>query len=179
MIRKLLLFCLVCSLLLLHSHSEASQLKYDLFFKRWGLYYFPFESWQWFKSQGIAESNLNPNAVSWAGAMGVMQLMPATAKGLGVGNPYDAEASIQGGVKYDRWLDKKLSRISNPERRNFMFASYNAGLGNILKAKKLAQTDIWQDSADKLPQVTGQHSKETTGYVQRITRIFRSVGGQG
>ena len=179
MIRKLLLFCLVSLLLLSPLLSEASQLKYDLFFKRWGQYYFPFESWVWFKSQGIAESNLNPDAVSWVGATGIMQIMPATAKGLGVGNPYDAEASIQGGIKYVRWLDKKLTKIERNERRNFMFASYNAGLGNILKAKKLAQTDIWQDSADKLSQVTGKHSKETTGYVQRINRIFRSVGGQG
>ena len=89
-------------------NAEASSIKYDIYFQRWGHFYFPFEDWKWFKSQGLAESNLDPGAVSWCGARGIMQLMPGTAKELGA-NPYDPESNIQGGIKYD----KKIKNLQN------------------------------------------------------------------
>lgn len=126
----------------------------------------PFEDWKWFAAQGVVESNLNPMAVSKAGAMGIMQLMPATAKDMGVSDPFDPEMSIQGGIKYDRWI---WNRVKD---RDIMFASYNAGLGNTLKAKQLACEMKWSKIAEYLPFVTGRHSEETINYVKRINRTY-------
>lgn len=145
--------------------------KYDLSFKRWGEFYFPFDDWRWWKCQGIAESNLAPDAVSWCGAVGVMQIMPATATDLGVKNRWDAEESIQGGIKYDKQVDRIFKAIDQPERRRFTFASYNAGPGNIQKTKKLANSEVWDTVVGFLHLVTGKHSTETINYVKKIYRL--------
>lgn len=152
-----------------------SRVKYDLSFKHWGEFYFPFEDWHWWKSQGMAESNLDPNAMSYCGAVGIMQIMPATATDLGVKNRWDAEESIQGGIKYDSQVDRIFKTIDQPERRKFMFAGYNAGPGNIQRAKRLANSTIWDDVSDSLPLVTGKHSTETINYVRRIHKVKETL----
>ncbi len=80
------------------------------------------------KAIGKAESNFNPNAVSRCGAQGVMQLMPATAKSLGVTDSFDAEQNIMGGSKYISGLLKKYDGDTK-----LALAAYNAGSGNVAK----------------------------------------------
>ena len=80
------------------------------------------------KAIGKAESGFNASAVSSAGAIGVMQLMPATAKSLGVTNPYDARQNIMGGAKY---ISQLLDKYDGNTR--LALAAYNAGSGNVDK----------------------------------------------
>lgn len=73
------------------------------------------------------ESNFKANAKSPVGAMGLMQLMPGTARDMGVVNAWDPAQNIEGGVKYLAFLFKKFSNIDH------VIAAYNAGFGNVNK----------------------------------------------
>lgn len=75
------------------------------------------------------ESGFNPYARSKAGAMGMFQLMPGTAKEMGVKDPFNPEQNIRGGIKYF----KKMMRACNGDER-LALAAYNSGLGSVRKA---------------------------------------------
>lgn len=101
-------------------------------------------NWDWRLLAALVytESNFNPSAVSWAGARGLMQLMPSTARAFGVpvGMESDPEQSIKGGVRYIADLQKIFSKIEDKkERIMFVLASYNSGIGHVFDAMALAE----------------------------------------
>ncbi|MCI8771763.1 MAG: lytic transglycosylase domain-containing protein [Lachnospiraceae bacterium] len=98
--------------------------KFDAYFKAAAKKYNVSESL--LKAIAKAESNFNPNDVSSSGAMGVMQLMPETAKGLGVKDPFDPEQNIMGGAKC---ISQKLKEFNGDVR--LALAAYNAGSGAV------------------------------------------------
>ena len=151
----------------------------DAYFQEYASRSLPDYHWLWFKAQGKAESNLRGDAVSPAGAMGVMQIMPGTwndlEEELGItASPFNERVNIRFGLHYMRKMVKfwKAPRTEH-ERLELAQASYNAGPGNILKAQQRCENkNTWTLISPCLVQVTGTHSSETLNYVKRIARYF-------
>lgn len=100
--------------------------------------------WDWRLLAALAytESNFDTTVVSWAGAQGLMQLMPPTAKAMGMppGKENNAEESIKAAVKYIEATEKNLRMVPDKnERINFVLGAYNAGIGHIYDAMALAE----------------------------------------
>ncbi|MCP4233987.1 MAG: transglycosylase SLT domain-containing protein, partial [Aestuariibacter sp.] len=97
--------------------------------------------WRLITAQMFQESGFNPKAKSPSGARGLMQLMPRTARSMGVRKIDDPDHSILGGVKYMDWLrDRFDSELPIAERLWFSLAAYNAGAGHVHDARRLAKS---------------------------------------
>ena len=158
--------------------------KYDVYFNKYSKRFFgPAFNWHYFKAQSIAESHLQADAKSRVGAVGVMQIMPKTFEEISHKNPSikgtreQPRWNIAAGIYYDRMIWKTW-KAERPflDRLNFMFGSYNAGKGNILKAQRLARIEElnmnqWGSIEQVLPKVTGKKSAETIGYIKKIHEI--------
>ncbi len=95
--------------------------------------------WRLVTAQMYQESKFNPKAKSHIGARGLMQLMPRTAKEMGVKDIVDPASSIRGGVKYLDWLrDRFDADLPISDRLWFTLAAYNAGAGHVQDARRLA-----------------------------------------
>lgn len=111
--------------------------QYDPLLKR----YAPELNWDWrlLASQTFQESRFKPDARSWAGATGLLQLMPATAREYGVRNAHDPEDNVRGAVKFLNWLGRYWNKIPDEaERLKFTLASFNCGAGHVEDAQRLA-----------------------------------------
>lgn len=114
--------------------------------------------WDWriLASLAYTESNFDTTAVSWAGAKGLMQLMPRTARAMGVppGKEQNPEESIKAAVKYIAATSRSFNAIKDEnERMKFVLAAYNAGIGHVLDAIALAEKYgknkyVWDNSVD-------------------------------
>jgi membrane-bound lytic murein transglycosylase F len=95
--------------------------------------------WRLLASLVYKESRFDTTALSYAGAQGLLQLMPVTLERFGVTNPSDPAQSLLGGVRYLRYLDKFwIERVPDTnERLKFILASYNIGHGHVEDAWRL------------------------------------------
>ena len=203
-------FALVCAALLSCAASEADakrlggtaaaagadprpqSSRYDETFRKYSKRYFgPSFDWRQFKAQGLTESNLASHATSEVGAFGVMQLMPSTFREVVTQNPDilrridDPHWNIAAGIAYDRrlWMLWQQDSVT-AYRREFMFASYNAGRGTMLMAQRAAQADqldhrSWPSIERVAPRIRRWRSRETLDYLRRIDHHMGLMDAEG
>lgn len=133
-------------------------------------------------AQGYQESGLDQSKRSHAGAIGIMQVMPATARdpNVGIPNIEIAERNVEAGVKYLRFLRDTYfsdSAMTDLDRTYFTFAAYNAGPGNIRKARRRAEAmglnpDVWFGNVEIAAGRT--ISREPVVYVRNILKYYTS-----
>lgn len=153
--------------------------KYDPAFQKYTKRYFGINfDWRPFKAQGMAESDLTPNARSRVGARGIMQLMPSTFQLIKSARPEFKtidypDHNIAAGIMHDRYLWTLYPGKEDDERLRFMFAAYNAGEGTIKRARSIAQkekldAELWSSVEQIAPKVKPWRYIETLGYVRTI-----------
>lgn len=161
--------------------------KYDNIIKKYALEL----NWDWRLLASIIyqESQFILNRESWAGAEGLMQLMPATAKQFGVKDVHNIEQNIRAGVRYLKWLDELwMEEVpDSAERLKIVLASYNIGPNHVKDARNLAKKygadpNIWDENVeayllkkseakyynDEVVKVGYARGKETVIYVREI-----------
>lgn len=178
------------------NRSEGVISQYDHYFQT----YAPMARWDWrlLAAQCYQESAFDPQARSWAGASGLMQIMPGTAKhlGLSLDKINDPQANIEAAARYIRELNGSFNDISNQnEKINFVLASYNGGQRHIRDAMALARkhgmnAHRWSDVSrfvlllstpeyynDPIVKYGYMRGSETVEYVQRIRQRWVQYGG--
>lgn len=134
--------------------------------------------WLLMAAQGYQESALNQKARSHVGAIGVMQIMPATGKGLKVGDIRQLEPNIHGGVKYMRWMidhyyaDEPMTAL---DKALFTFASYNAGPARVARLraetrKRGLDPNVWFHNVEYV--AAEKIGPETVTYVGNIYKYY-------
>lgn len=129
-------------------------------------------------AQGFQESRLDQSARSPVGAIGIMQVMPATGKDMAVGNIHNAEPNIHAGAKYMDFILKHFFQDAKLDAKNrtlFAFASYNAGPGRIRKLRAEAtdkgyDPNIWFDNVERV--VAARVGQEPVLYVRNIYKYY-------
>jgi membrane-bound lytic murein transglycosylase MltF len=129
-------------------------------------------------AQGYQESGLDQNAKSQVGAIGVMQVMPATGKELKVGDIRQVDANIHAGVKYMRFMVDQYYKDEPMDRLNkglFTFASYNAGPGRVRQLRKEAEKrgldpNVWFGNVEQI--ASERIGRETVTYVSNIYKYY-------
>jgi membrane-bound lytic murein transglycosylase F len=175
------------------SHTGGKISKYDDLIKKYASQL----NWDWRILAALIyrESQFNPKAKSWAGARGLMQLMPVVAKKYGVKNLNNPVQNLKAGMKYIKWLDKYWSKYitDKTERIKFVLASYNIGYGHIQDARRLAEKyganpNIWENNVevfllkksnpkyynDKSVRNGFASGKETVNYVNDIFNFYQT-----
>ena len=146
------------------------------YFKKYGDQYDV--DWLLMAAQGYQESQLNQSARSSVGAIGIMQLMPATAKDMNVGDIAQTEPNIHAGIKYMRWMidhyygNEPMTRL---DKALFAFASYNAGAGRISQlrteaSKRGLDPNVWFQSVEYV--AAEKIGQETVTYVRNIYKYY-------
>ncbi|HTO85895.1 MAG TPA: transporter substrate-binding domain-containing protein [Thermoanaerobaculia bacterium] len=134
--------------------------------------------WLLMAAQGFQESQLNQNAKSHVGAVGVMQVMPATGKELNVGDISQIEPNIHAGVKYMRFMIDQYFANEPMDRLNkalFAFAAYNAGPARIASLRKEAakrglDPNVWFYNVEVV--ASEKIGRETVTYVSNIYKYY-------
>ncbi|GLS91592.1 hypothetical protein GCM10007916_26610 [Psychromonas marina] len=149
--------------------------------------------WRLLVAQMHQESRFNPNATSMAGAKGLFQVMPRTAKELGIIDVHIPAQGIKAGVKYMDWVRERMliDDVQKNELIWFTLASYNAGAGHVRDAMRLAKekgwrSDIWFDNVEKAMLLLSQpkyaakarygyvRGQEPVTYIRAIKRRFET-----
>lgn len=153
--------------------------------------------WDWriIAAQAWVESKFDNNVVSWAGARGLMQLMPGTAKayGLTIEETIDPDKNVDAAVRSIRDLDRSLAKYvsDSSERLNFVIAAYNSGIGHIYDAMALAgkygkNPAVWHDNVEEAllwkanPEFYNDEvcrfgyfrGKQTVNYVREVIKYY-------
>ncbi len=154
--------------------------------------------WRLLASQGYAESQFDTTVISWAGAKGIMQIMPRTAKAYGLSEAeiLSPEPNIRCAAKIMASLDKLLeNHVKNPEERTkFVLAAYNSGIAHIYDAIALAaktgkQTDVWDDNVSDALMLKSNpeyyndpvckhgyfRGRQTTSYVKKVLDFYEKA----
>ncbi len=134
--------------------------------------------WLLMAAQGYQESRLDQDVVSKVGAIGVMQVMPATGKELGVGDITEIEPNIHAGIKYMRWMiDQYYGKepMTQLDKTLFALASYNAGAGRISQlrrqaAKRGLDPNVWFHNVEYV--AAEKIGAETVTYVANIYKYY-------